>query len=197
MNRRKDHLCPVSHAWGLDNIFRRMLQNPAKILAPYLNEGMSALDLGCGPGFFTLAMAELVGESGHVIASDVQEGMLQKVDKKITGTKLEKRITLHRCEKDGINLQRRVDFALAFYMVHEVPDRALFFNEIFDILKPSGRFLVVEPKMFHVSEKEFKDTVNDAVAAGFKAFKGPGIPFSMTVILERPGKSSRQIDDRE
>ena len=44
---------------------------------------MTALDVGCGPGFFTLDMARLVGESGQVIAADLQEGMLQIVRDKI------------------------------------------------------------------------------------------------------------------
>jgi len=188
MNKRKDHVCPVSHAWGLDNLFRRLLQNPVKILAPYLNEGMTALDLGCGPGFFTIPMAEMVGESGRVIAVDLQDGMLKKLGKKIKGTQLENRIKLHKCEKDSINVPDKVNFALAFYMVHEVPDRTLFFREIFGLMKPNGLFLVVEPKMFHVSEREFKDTVNDAMAAGFQASKGPPMPFSMTATLERPGE---------
>ena len=142
-------------------------------------------------------MTELVGKSGHVIAADLQEGMLQKVRRKIKGTELENRIILHMCEKDSLNIKEKVDFALAFYMVHEVPDRTLFFREIFDLVKPNGLFLVVEPKMFHVSEREFEDTVNDAMAAGFQASKGPPMPFSMTAVLERPRNSLQQINERE
>jgi ubiquinone/menaquinone biosynthesis C-methylase UbiE len=186
MDKGKYHVCPVACAWGLDNILRRLIQNPEKILASYVKNGMTALDVGCGPGFFTLAMAELVGESGRVIAADLQAEMLQKIDRKIKGTHLENRITLHRCEEDRINLTEKVDFALAFYMVHEVPDGKGFFKEMFEILKPSGQFLVVEPKMFHVSETEFQNTINDAVSAGFEAAKGPRMLLSMTMALRRP-----------
>ncbi|KAB3547857.1 MAG: SAM-dependent methyltransferase, partial [ANME-2 cluster archaeon] len=48
------HVCPVESAGGLDNRVRRLLQNPQKILGNYVKEGMTALDLGCGPGFFSV-----------------------------------------------------------------------------------------------------------------------------------------------
>jgi ubiquinone/menaquinone biosynthesis C-methylase UbiE len=39
---------------------------------------MTVLDIGCGPGFFTIDMARMVGDSGRVIAADLQAAMLQK-----------------------------------------------------------------------------------------------------------------------
>lgn len=89
---------------------------------------MTVLDVGCGPGFFSIAMAQMVGKSGRVIASDLQEGMLQKVKAKINGTELEERIVLHKCEENKIGLSESVDFVLLFYMVHEVPNKVVFFQ---------------------------------------------------------------------
>ena len=63
---------------------------------------MTVLDLGCGPGFFSVALAQIVSDTGKVIAVDLQEGMLQKLKDKIKGTELENRITLHKCEEDKI-----------------------------------------------------------------------------------------------
>ncbi len=53
---------------------------------------MTVLDMGCGPGFFTVEMARKVGPSGRVVAVDVQEGMLQQQRKKIRGTALPSRV---------------------------------------------------------------------------------------------------------
>ena len=39
--------------------------------------GMKIMDIGCGPGFFTLPMAELTGKDGLVIAVDIQDEMLK------------------------------------------------------------------------------------------------------------------------
>lgn len=185
MNNNRNRLCPVSHAGSLDNRIRRWLQDPAKILGPYVKEGMTVIDLGCGPGFFSVVMAEMVGESGRVIAADLQDGMLQKVRKKIRGTQLEDRIILHKCEKDRLNIREHADFILAFYMVHEVPDQAGFFREIISILRPSGEFLMVEPSLFHVSKKDFENSINIAERAGFKALPGPKIFFGRSVILRK------------
>ena len=86
-SNRKNRVCPVEHAGSLDNRLRRWVQNPRKILGPFIKEGMTVLDIGCGPGFFTMDMAEMVGETGRVIASDLQEVMLDKIRYKGQGTK--------------------------------------------------------------------------------------------------------------
>ena len=184
MSDRNKRVCPVKRAGSLDNRTRRWVQNPQKIMRQYIKEGMTVLDLGCGPGFFSIDMAQMVGESGRVIASDLQEGMLQKVKDKIKGTELEKRITLHKCEENKIGVSEHVDFVLLFYMVHEVPNKEGFFNEIVTILRPNGQVLIVEPP-FHVSKSAFEETVRKARDVGFTDVEGPNVLFSKTVILKK------------
>jgi len=177
-------LCPVESAGGLDNSIRRWVQNPRKILGPYITEGMRVMDVGCGPGFFTIEMARMVGKSGRVIASDVQEGMLQIVKEKVKGTELDGRILLHKCGEDKIGVSASVDFVLLFYMVHEVPDKERFFNEIGTIVKPQGKVLIVEPP-FHVSKSAFEATVEKAGDAGFVIVERPRVFFSRAVLLRK------------
>jgi len=145
---------------------------------------MTVLDLGCGPGFFSIDIAQMVGKSGRVVASDLQEGMLQKIREKIQGTELEERITLHKCQKSRIGVSENVDFVLVFYMVHEVPDQEEFFNEIGSILKPNGQVLIVEPP-FHVSKNAFEETIRTSRGAGFTPAERPKVLFSKTVILKK------------
>ena len=141
--------------------------------------------MGCGPGFFSIDMAQMVGNSGRVIASDLQEGMLQKLRDKIQGTELEERIELHKCKENKIGLSEKVDFVLLFYMVHEVPDKKAFFNEIATILKPNGQVLIVEPPFFHVSKSAFEETIKKAQNAGFKLIERPKVFFGKTVVLKK------------
>jgi ubiquinone/menaquinone biosynthesis C-methylase UbiE len=183
MKEDKNRVCPVELANSLDSKIRGWLQNPNKILSPFISEGMTALDMGCGPGFFSIELAKLVGEKGKVIAADLQEGMLQKLREKIKGTTLENRIVLVKCDKDNINVSDKADFILAFYMVHEVPDKEKLFASLRNILKDNGQFLIVEPKLFHVTKKEFASTIEKSVKAGFKAKDGPMLPFSFSAIL--------------
>ncbi len=184
MSNRENRVCPVENAGSLDNTFRRLLHNPQKILQPYIKQGMTVMDIGCGPGFFTIPIAEMVGERGRVIAADLQQGMLEKVREKIKGTDLQNRINLHRCEGSRIGVTEPVDFVLLFYMVHEIPKKNEFFKEIEAMLKPAGKVLIVEPP-FHVSKSAFIKTITIAGSAGFIHSAGPRILLNKTVILKK------------
>jgi ubiquinone/menaquinone biosynthesis C-methylase UbiE len=184
MNDKINHVCPVERAGSLDLRIRRWIQNPRKILVPYIKQGMTVLDFGCGPGFFTVDLAELVGETGQVIAVDLQEGMLDRLRKKIQNTELQDRILLHQCEANRIGWSKPVDFFLAFYMLHEVPDPEGFFNEMEKILKPQGKGLLVEPP-FHVSTSAFEETIRKAQNAGFVLKERPKIFLSKTALLKK------------
>jgi ubiquinone/menaquinone biosynthesis C-methylase UbiE len=141
------------------------------------------LDLGCGPGFFTTELAKLVGEKGRVIAADLQQGMLDKVNGKIRGTDLQQRVVIHKCQEDKIGISQKVDFVLAFWMIHEVPDQDRLFRELKSVLKPGGKIYIAEPK-FHVSLKSFETMIARIKNAGFETTERPKVVFSRTVLLK-------------
>lgn len=173
----QNSICSHHHSFALDNFFRRVVQSPKKILGPYLNKGDTVVDLGCGPGFFSLAMAELVGSSGSVFAVDLQRQMLDRVQaklKKVKDTSALATITLQQCSADDIGLDKsiRADFVLAYYMVHETPDQGRIFQQVSTLLKPTGSFLMVEPP-FHVNKEEFARTLGCAERAGLAIVDRP------------------------
>jgi len=176
------HICSWKIAYALDNPIRRLVHNPQEILGGHIKPGQTVLDLGCGPGTFSIAMAKMVGESGRVIAVDIQEEMLQIVRKKAAQQGLESRIITHKSGQDRIGLSEKVDFALAFYMVHEVPNAKAFLKEIASVLKPNGKLLIVEPKM-HVSAYAFEKTIDIARQAGLRIISEPKIRFSRSKLL--------------
>ncbi|MDR3610857.1 MAG: class I SAM-dependent methyltransferase [Ignavibacteriaceae bacterium] len=183
MSNDKNRVCPVELSGSLDSKMRRWFQNPCKILAPYIKEGMKVLDVGCGPGFFSIELAKMVGNNGKVFAVDLQEGMLLKLRSKIQGTPLEEIISTIKCESDKIIVPQKVDFILAFYMVHEVPNKEKLFESLKNVLNEKGEFLIVEPKFFHVSKQEFNMTIGLAEKSGFKVSAGPKLPFSFSSLL--------------
>ena len=185
MDDSRNRVCPVELSSSLDSKVRRWLQNPHKILAPYISDGMTALDVGCGPGFFTIELANLVGSTGRVIAADLQEGMLQRLRAKIGGTEYERRISLVQCTTDSINVSDPVDFILTFYMVHEVPNKKGFFEQLHRVLAKTGQYLLVEPKLFHVSEEEFQATLDIARRTGFEVSDGPKLLLSWSALLRK------------
>ena len=183
MTNDRNRICPVEGAGALDSKVRLWFQNPEKILRPYVKTGMTVLDVGCGPGFFSLPLALLVGENGRVISADLQVGMLQRLKEKIEGTELDRRIVPVQCGRDSLNVSTTVDFALAFYMVHEVPDKARFFQQMRSIVRDGGQVLFVEPKLFHVSRTDFNSSLALARTAGFGIAGGPRLPFSWSAVL--------------
>lgn len=178
-------VCTWWKAYFFDNVLRRLAHNPAKLLGPYVQPGDHVTDLGCGMGFFSLGLARLVGENGGVTSVDLQPKMLDVLMARARRKGLESRITPVLCTPDRLNAPSGQHFALACWMVHEVPDKAGFFIQVHDMLEPGGRFLVAEPK-FHVSEKELAFQKQAALAAGLVHLGTPRFSLSKAALYERP-----------
>jgi ubiquinone/menaquinone biosynthesis C-methylase UbiE len=176
-------ICPWWLAPMLDNSIRRLIHNPEKILRGCIKRGQMVLDAGCGSGTFTIAMAKMVGETGKVIAVDVQDEMLNLLRIKAAKEGLESRIITYKSEPDRIGISDKVDFVLAFYMVHEVSNVEAFLKEVALLLKPKGKLLIVEPK-FHVSASSFKRTLEAAHLAGLKPVYEIKIRFSRSMLFQ-------------
>jgi ubiquinone/menaquinone biosynthesis C-methylase UbiE len=181
------HVCPWWLGHVLASPLRRVLTDPARMLGPWVKPGMTVLEPGPGMGFFTLALARLVGPRGRVVAVDIQAKMLAGVERRARRAGLLDRIELRLAGGAGLgveDLAGRIDFVLAFAMVHELPDGHPFFADAFCALKPGGRLLVAEPRG-HVNQDAFTATLARATRAGFRATPGPAIGKSHTAMLER------------
>ena len=132
---------------------------------------MNVLDLGCGMGFFSLPMAKMTGKRGKVFSIDLQEKMIKGLVKRAQKAGLSDRIEARTCHQNSLevnDLAGKIDFALAFALVHEVPDKNRLFTEICNTLNQDGKFMIVEPSG-HVSKEDFEKTVAIAQSAGFEA----------------------------
>ncbi len=176
------HVCPWWLCFTFDNFIRKLFHHPEKILAPYVHEGETVLDVGPGMGYFSIPLARMVGDRGRVIAADVQAPMLGALRKRAKKAGLEGRLVTHLCEAGSIGVRDPIDFALAFWMVHEVPDQAEFFLEIKRLLKPEGKLLLAEPTI-HVTRGMFEKTLKSAGEVGFTVTESPKIFMSRTALL--------------
>ena len=147
-----------------------------------MQDSMTVMDVGCGMGYFTLGLAELVGDAGKVIAVDLQQQMLDIMLKRATRKGVKHRIIPHLANPVSINVTTPVDFVLAFWMVHETPDPEEFFAEIVSILKPAGKIVYTEPA-FHVSDKQFRRILSAARKSGLKKSQDLNIAFSRATLL--------------
>lgn len=174
MHNEHSHVCPWWMAYTFDTPIRSFQTPVAKVLKPYLKEGMTFVDFGCGMGFFSLSGAKIVGEKGKVISVDIQQKMLDIVKTKTEKAKLCDIIQTHLTQPGNINLEAEADFALAMWMVHETSDFCEFFKQTKATLKPGSSFLIVEPS-FHVSAKVLESEKQASVDAGFEFVANIGI----------------------
>lgn len=177
-------VCPWWGGYFIDNRWRRLLHKPERILAPYVKPGMTALDFGCGMGFFAIPLARLVGPEGRVIAADLQPQMLDSLGKRAARAGVAERIEMLRCEPDLIGVGEPVDFVLCFWSVHEVPDQRRLLAELNTCLRRDGRLLLAEP-IGHVSRTAFEETVALAEEFGLTVHSRPRIRWSRAVELRR------------
>ena len=169
------HVCPIWVGYLLASPLRRLVHNPTAILRGHVQAGMTVLDLGCAMGYFSIPMARMVGEAGRVICVDVQEPMLRKLERRAESAGVRSRIEPRLVVAESLpldDLAGSVGFALAFAVMHEIPDQARALAEVAAALSPGGRLLISEPKG-HVSAADFAATLDRERAAGLELRERP------------------------
>jgi 2-polyprenyl-3-methyl-5-hydroxy-6-metoxy-1,4-benzoquinol methylase len=94
--------------------FRKLFEPPQKLVEPYVKKGQVAADLGCGPGYYTLVLAESVGSEGKVYAVDLDKKCIGTLDKK-KGEAKRQNIEAHATSAADLSFikDKSVDFVLA------------------------------------------------------------------------------------
>jgi ubiquinone/menaquinone biosynthesis C-methylase UbiE len=182
-----NRVCPWWLGYFLISPIRRWLENPEQILSPYVREGMTVLEPGPGMGFFTIPLARLVGASGRVIAVDVQPKMIESLKRRAAKAGMLDRIDARVTSTETMDLDDvagKVDFTLAFAVVHEFPDAHKFFAEVARASKPGASLLLAEPRG-HVNGKAFEAELAAAAAAQFSVTSRPAIGRSHAALLTR------------
>jgi ubiquinone/menaquinone biosynthesis C-methylase UbiE len=183
------YVCPWWSAPFTINIpLRRWLHDPQRIVGPYVKPGMTLLDVGCGTGWFSIPMARMVGDRGKVIAVDLQQQMLDMLRRRAEKAGVAARIDLRKCEQNRLGIDDKVDFALTFAMLHEVPDPRRLLSEIHACLAPAGKLLLAEPPI-HVTRRAFTGEVAAAEDAGFQVVYRPKLRWSHATLLGKTGPS--------
>lgn len=120
---------------------RKRFHDPQTVLKSIgVKPGMVMADLGSGPGFFTVPMAQLAGENGCVYAVDGNQTMLDALKENLANAGVNpnvvKIINSDVCST-GIP-DASVDLVLFANLLHEVGDRKAFFQELLRISKPDA-----------------------------------------------------------
>jgi ubiquinone/menaquinone biosynthesis C-methylase UbiE len=128
--------------FAYDNPLRRRFSPPGRFVEPFVMAGQVAADLGCGTGFYAIALAERVGPGGKVYAVDSDGKAVQAVEKK-AGDRGLRNIEARASSAAGLGFigDATVDFVLAHGLLCSMApgQRDAAVGEIKRILKPGGR----------------------------------------------------------
>jgi ubiquinone/menaquinone biosynthesis C-methylase UbiE len=108
-----------------------------------LQDGMSVIDVGAGPGFVTAELLDLL-PSGRVTALEIDPVMIERAEKYLAG-KADDRLTILKGSVMGTKLpDDTFDFAITRYVLEHLPDPVGAAREVRRILKPGGKFVVLD-----------------------------------------------------
>ncbi|MBN1768546.1 MAG: class I SAM-dependent methyltransferase [Prolixibacteraceae bacterium] len=182
----QQRVCPWWLGYTFINPLRKYQHNPDEILAQHIKPGMQVLDYGCAMGYFSLHMARMVEETGKVHCVDIQTKMLKNLERRARKAGYSNIVSsmLVGENYEPQKLEKQIDFALLFAVVHEVPDQQQLFNEIYTMLKPGGKVLFAEPPG-HVKPGEFEVSIAKALHTGLTISDEKPALKKLTVILTK------------
>src|SRR5579859_5899766 len=129
----------------LDRPEREDEEQPAKVIeALELKGGEVIADLGAGSGYFTFRLAPKVGETGKVLAVEIQDEMIGELKKRIEKNKVTNVETVKCTESDPKLPEASVDIVLMVDVYHEIAFPYEVMTAIRKALKPGGRAVFIE-----------------------------------------------------
>ena len=145
----------------------------------------TVVDFGCGPGFYLIPAARVVGKA---IGVDVSPQMLERADKYAKKNKVKAELL----ESDGTSLRlpdSSVDLIMLVHVFHEVEEKPKVLKEFYRVLKPTGRLAIVEksrssgllPKKFGPPIVDIAKLSEQLSEGGFAL--GETIPFGNSSII--------------
>jgi SAM-dependent methyltransferase len=137
----------VAGAPWLDRVEREAEEAPSRAI-PLLKvaTGETVADVGAGSGYFTERLARLVGPTGRVYATDIQQGMLDLLKTRMTRLRLEN-VTLVLSDPADPKLPpNTLDLVLMVDVYHELGAPQTVLGHIRTALKPAGRLVLIEYK---------------------------------------------------
>ena len=166
---------------------QRALLEPAA-----LGVGHDVLDLGAGPGFFALALAEIVGPRGSVTGVDLNARFVADANERAEALDHVSfvQVTDHRLPFEDASFDR----AICKNVLEYVPDLAASLEEVFRVVRPGGKIHVIDSDWgFVVVEPWGKATVDRFFEAASPAFKEPHIGRKAVGALLNAGFSDAEV----
>jgi ubiquinone/menaquinone biosynthesis C-methylase UbiE len=135
----------VGGAGWLERAEREEEEAPSKAIeALELKPGMVVADIGAGSGYYTSRMAKKVAPSGRVLATDIQPGMIELLERRIKAEGLSNVTTILGAMDDPRLQPGSIDLAIMVDVYHELQQPQLFLQRLKPAFKPGGRLVLLE-----------------------------------------------------
>ena len=165
LNQGRGAPCPASLAWLVDNPIRRRYV-PLILDQVGIRPGERVLELGPGPGAFTVEAALRVGPEGKLIAVDIQPQMIAQVEQRVRQAGLSN-VETHVADAHDLPLEDgSVKRAFLVTVLPEIPDQARALAELYRVIRPDGLLSITE-EFFDPDYPFACETIRRVEAAGF------------------------------
>ena len=148
--------------------------------------GARVLELGCGRGAATFPAAERVGGDGEVLATDLAEGMVRRLQADVDAAGL-RQVTCQVCDAESPEVEPEAwDVVLASLVLFFLPNHRTAIPAYRDLLRPGGRLAF----SWFVEEDERWDPIYESLVAELPAGErgprrpGPGGPFAGVAAMD-------------
>lgn len=170
INKEERFLKTVRRSWSrqyiqmLERDSRDDMQKPAEIMAALaVRPGERVADIGAGSGYFTLRLAQAVGDGGRVWALDIRQEMLDYIANRLREAQLSN-VELKLVPADDPQLPAGgVDTALMVDTIHYVKDRAGYARKLRACLAPGGRVVIIDFRYDPDAKREFAPPIEQQV----------------------------------
>jgi ubiquinone/menaquinone biosynthesis C-methylase UbiE len=109
-----------------------------------IERGSTVADIGAGSGYMTVKLAKKVGPQGRVYANDIQQGMLDLLNKRLAKGKITNVSVVLGTQDDPRIPIDTLDLVLMVDVYHELSQPQLMLRRIRASLKPGGRLVLLE-----------------------------------------------------
>jgi SAM-dependent methyltransferase len=172
----------------LDSRLRKWMQPASLLIARSgIRTGSTVLEIGCGSGAYTLDIARAVGKDGKVYALDIQQSMLDHVDRKLSKEQNRDISNIKLVLGNAYELpfeDRSIDAVSMITVLQEIPDKQRALAEAARVLKQDGRLAVTE-LLVDPDYRSRKATKRQVTAAGLDVEADEGNLFNYTIRFKK------------
>jgi predicted methyltransferase len=135
----------VEGADWLDRSERDLEEDPDRAINVLkIEKGSTVADVGAGSGYMTVKLSKKVGPQGKVYATDIQQGMLDLLAKRLARNKIANVAAVLGTQDDPKLPTGTIDLILMVDVYHELSQPQVMLRRLRDSLKPAGRLVLVE-----------------------------------------------------